>query len=57
MSIALLKNVLFPAEKKRPQAPDPVVDAPCQIASTSAPSMSFTRSSREPHSGIVDPKS
>lgn len=54
MSIALLKNVLFPAEKKRPQAPVPVIDAHYQITSASASSTPFTCSSRKPHLSIVD---
>lgn len=54
MSIALLKNVLFPAERKRPQTPVPAVNADSQIAFASASSMHFINSSCETQFGVFD---
>lgn len=48
MSVALLKNVLFPAEKKRPQTPVLVANAHSQTALASASSMLFTYSPLTP---------
>lgn len=56
MSIALLKNVLFPAERKRPQSPAPVVNTDSQtaLALPSRMPLPLTCSSCKPHVGSLD---